>query len=185
MVGILTLTSAFMAFTTVTLANPLAISAAKLPKPPAWSSADQTRYPIPAYERTCESDADVALMIWRDFCDRNPFSHMNLKCYGRAPSAKQCCEDGHPLDKVECQAWWPSNERTAAICGKDCDNRVDGYCHYDADIDINNPKYWCECRFQKCKVNEKLLSPENKARMEQQQRNAEFLSIPIEPLTPP
>ena len=104
-------------------------------------------YAIPYYNRTCETDAMVALMKWRNKCDRSPGDHGKIGCIGRAPSAERCCVDGVPKDTKQCgrSRWWPNigEWREAAICGWNCNLQTDGTCHYGVDQKINNPRIWC------------------------------------------
>ncbi|KIW98155.1 uncharacterized protein Z519_01739 [Cladophialophora bantiana CBS 173.52] len=131
-------------------------------KPPAWPSQEDAAFPIPSFERTCVTDARVALWKWRYLCDRafdeslkttNPRTRIQF-CFHPPPSAELCCDvDGNAKYGQTCLSspLWPQDEQQAAWCSNDCRLSL-GPCIFGEYAEINNPENVCKCQFEKCYI---------------------------------
>ncbi|KIW33931.1 uncharacterized protein PV07_00745 [Cladophialophora immunda] len=130
-------------------------------KPPAWPSQEDATYPIPDFNRTCATDARVALWKWRYLCDRakdeslkttNPRTRIQF-CFNPPPSEELCCDaDGNAKYGQTCltSPLWPQDDQEAAWCGT-C-RLYQAPCVFGEYPEINNPENVCKCQFDKCYI---------------------------------
>ncbi|KIY01292.1 uncharacterized protein Z520_02844 [Fonsecaea multimorphosa CBS 102226] len=128
-------------------------------KPPPWP--EDAAYPIPRYNRTCTTDARVALWKWRYLCDRandewlkstNPRTRIRF-CFNEPPSEALCCdEDGNAKMGQTCltSPLWPQNDTEAAWCGN-C-RLWEAPCIFGNYPELNNPENICKCQFNQCYI---------------------------------
>ncbi|KIW82259.1 hypothetical protein Z517_05286 [Fonsecaea pedrosoi CBS 271.37] len=127
--------------------------------PPPWPSQEDAAFPIPEFNRSCFTDARVALWKWRYLCDRandeslkttNPRTRIQF-CFNPPPSAELCCDaDGNAQRGQTCltSPLWPQTDQEAAWCGT-C-RLYEGPCVFGEYPEINNPENVCKCQFDKC-----------------------------------
>ena len=130
-------------------------------KPPPWPPQEEADFPIPHFNRTCATDARVALWKWRYLCDRandeslkttNPRTRIRF-CFDPPPSEALCCDaDGNAKCGQTCltSPLWPQNDTEAAWCGT-C-RLWEAPCLFGEYPALNNPENVCKCQFDKCYI---------------------------------